>query len=72
MHWFMINCELKPCCCEYVVYIQEIQDELDDAGASLHVSQPASQPRQRVHSKLKRGVALIFNLKLNVINVVGC
>jgi hypothetical protein len=33
-----------------------------DAGASLHVSQPASQPRQRTHSMLKRGAALIFIL----------
>jgi hypothetical protein len=26
---------------------QNYQDHLNDAGASLHVSQPASQPRQR-------------------------
>jgi hypothetical protein len=40
-----------------------------DAGASLHVSQPASQPCQRMHSRLKRGATLIFNFELNVINV---
>jgi hypothetical protein len=29
-----------------------------DAGASLHVNQPASQPRvERTHSKLKRGAS---------------
>jgi hypothetical protein len=33
-----------------------------DAGASLHVSQPASQPRQRIHSMLKRGAVLILIL----------
>jgi hypothetical protein len=38
-----------------------------DAGASLHVSQPASQPRQRMHSRLKRGATLISILNLNVI-----
>jgi hypothetical protein len=35
-----------------------------DAGASLHVSQPASQPRQRVHSRLKRGATLVFNFEI--------
>jgi hypothetical protein len=34
-----------------------------DAGASLHVSQPASQPRQRMHSKLKRGATLVFHFE---------
>jgi hypothetical protein len=32
-----------------------------DAGSSLHVIQPTSQPRQRMHSRLKRSAALIFN-----------
>jgi hypothetical protein len=31
-----------------------------DAGASLHVSQPASQPRQVCAFKMKRGATLIF------------
>jgi hypothetical protein len=34
-----------------------------DAGASLHVSQPASQPRQRMHSRMKRGATFIFNFE---------
>jgi hypothetical protein len=35
-----------------------------DAGAYLHVIQPTSQPHQRVHSRLKRGVALVFNFEI--------
>jgi hypothetical protein len=64
---------LHKCTTECTMILREVSDQmgiiarhnqtLDDAGASLHVSQPASQPRQRVHSKLKRGATLIFNFE---------
>jgi hypothetical protein len=42
-----------------------------DAGASLHISQPASQPRQRACiQRLKRG-ATSFKFELNVIKCLG-
>jgi hypothetical protein len=41
-----------------------------DSRASLHIIQPASQPCQHMHSRLKRGATLIFSFviecKLNV------
>jgi hypothetical protein len=42
-----------------------------DARASLHINQPASQPTS-THAFNGKRRNLISNLKLNVINVVGC
>jgi hypothetical protein len=38
-----------------------------DAGASLHVSQPASQPRQRACIQMLKGGAASFEFEMNVI-----
>jgi hypothetical protein len=43
-----------------------------DVGASL-VSQSASQPRQHMHSRMKRGTAFIFNFEFECkIKCLGC